>query len=450
MQVDQAPEGLGPSGPGRRAGRDGRSPLRRELVAFLTIAGLTLLAVAAGAFFLSGVIARETALDEAEQSAIRMARVLIEPLLGRALTGERTTLDHVLTDRLEDGSVTQVRVWTPDGQVLYSSERTLEGRSVAPTAELTAAAGGDVVSDLDGAPELGSPPADEGPFLEVYAPIEVDDQPFVFEAYFSASVIDHNAALLRRRIVPLAIGSLAVLQLVQVPIAASLGRRIRRQEDERRSLVERSLRAADRERQAIAADVHDGPVQELAGVTYALGGLRARLPESYKSTVDWLLRAHQSAVSSLRSLMVDIHPPDLSGDGLGAAFEDLAARLREQGLTVEVTQGDGLPDISPTTAALLYRSGREGLVNVVRHAKARTAWVRLAAAERNGRPAVRLTLADDGVGFPEGGTGTPEHGHLGLRLVRDRITSHGGTVDLADRPGGGAVLDITLPVDDAR
>jgi signal transduction histidine kinase len=447
MPADTARETRGPR---ERNERDRPSPLRRELVVFLTVALLTLLGVAAGAIFLSGLIAREAALDEAEQSAIRMARVLIEPLLGRALTGERTTLDHVLTDRLEDGSVTEVRVWTPSGLVVYSSERALEGRSVAPTDEMSAAAAGDVVSDLDGAPELGSPPASEGPFLEVYAPIEVEGQPFVFEAYFSAAVIDHNAALLRRRIVPLAIGSLAVLQLVQVPIAVSLSRRLRRQENERRNLVERSLRAADRERQAIAADVHDGPVQELAGVTYALGGLRARLPEAHKSTVDWLLRAHQSAVASLRSLMVDIHPPDLSGDGLGAAFEDLAGRLRENGLTVEVTQNGGLPDMSPTAASVLYRSGREGLVNVVRHAEARNAWIRLGTTEHDGRPAVRLTLADDGVGFPVDGAGRPEHGHLGLRLVRDRITSHGGTVVLANRPEGGAVLDITLPVDSQR
>jgi signal transduction histidine kinase len=408
---------------------------------------LTLFGVGLGTIFISGRIARDTALDEAEQTALRMAEVLIEPLLGEALAGNRDIFDHVIADRLEDGSVTQIRVWTPDGLVLYSSDHTLEGLSMPPTAELSAAVRGEVVSDLDGEPELGSPPAAEGPFLEVYAPITVDGRPLIFQSYSSSSVIERNAALLRSQVVPLAIGALVVLQLVQVPIAVSLGRRLSRQEIERRQLIERTMRASDRERQAIAADVHDGPVQELAGVSYALGGLRARLPEAYRSTVDWLLAAHQAAVSSLRSLMVDIHPPDLSGEGLGASFEDLAHRLRERGLTVQVTQDADLPELSPTAATLLYRSGREGLANVARHAKARNAWVSVAAAGDHGTPTVRLTIADDGIGFRDGGSVPAEHGHLGLRLVRDRITSHGGSVTLKDRPGGGAVLEIVLPVD---
>ena len=423
------------------------SPLRRELVVFLSASVLTLIGVGLGTLYISGRIAGDTALDEAEQTSIHLADALVEPLLGQALAGQRATLDHLIADRLQDGSVTQVRVWTPDGLVLYSSNRRLEGRSVAPSAELTAAVHGEVVSDLDGEPELGSPPAADGPFLEVYDPITVDGHRLIFEAYFSAAVIERNAALLRNRIVPLAIGALLVLQLVQVPIAVSLGRRLSRQESERRQLIERNVRAADRERRAIAADVHDGPVQELAGVTYALGGLRARLPEAYRSTVDWLLAGHQAAVASLRSLMVDIHPPDLSGEGLGAAFEDVAARLRDRGTTVHVIQDGELPTISPTEATLLYRSGREGLVNVVRHAEAENAWVRLEATRLNGSAAVRLKIEDDGVGFPPGGAERTERGHLGLRLVRDRITSHGGSVTLDGRPGGGAVVDIVLPVD---
>jgi two-component system, NarL family, sensor kinase len=429
-----------------RAERVRSGPLRRELVVFLSVAVLTMVGVGLATVLISEKIARDTALHEAEQGTLRMGEVLIEPLLSEALTRDRAPLDHVIADRLEDGSVTEVRVWTADGVVVYSSEPADEGRSVEPSEKLLAASRGVIGSGLVAQPELDSPPASQGPFLEVYAPIVVDGQPLVFEAFFSAAVIDRSAALLRGRIVPLAIGAIVVLQLVQVPIAVSLGRRLSRQEIERRQLIERSLRASDRERQAIAADMHDGPVQELAGVSYALGGLRARLPEAYRSTVDWLLGAHQGALASLRSLMVNIHPPDLAGDGLGAAFEDLAERLQDHDMAVHVTQDPELPELSPTAAGLLYRSGREGLANVDRHAQARTAWVHLAAVTKDGSPAVRLTIADDGIGFPDDGSGRAENGHLGLRLVRDRITSHGGSVTLGHRPGGGAVVDIVLPV----
>ena len=445
-----AADGVRRDAAGRRARRreptdDTRgNPLRRELVVFLAVAALVLLAVGAGTNYLSVRIARETALDEAEETSARIARVLVEPLLAQALDGDRAPLDRVLRDRLEDGSVTSVVVWTPDGRVLYSSDPDLEGGSGPAAPELTAAASGTVVSTV----ERGSDP-DHDTFLDVYAPLTVDGRQLVFEANISGSTIDRDAALLRDRVVPFVIGALVVLQLVQVPIAVSLGRRLSRQEDERKQLIERNLRASDRERRAIVADVHDGPVQQLAGVSYAFAGLRARLPEEHKSTVDWLHRAHQAAVASLRYLMVGIHPPDLTGEGLALAFEDLGKGLRERGITVVVSQDPGMPEISPTTATILYRSGREALANVGRHAQARTVWVALAAAERHNRPAVRLTVSDDGVGFPDADSFQAPTGHLGLQLVRDRITGNGGVVTLGERPGGGAVLDIVLPLNDA-
>lgn len=433
---------------GAASGGTRPNPLRRELVVFLAVAALVLLAVAAGTVYLSGRVARETALDEAEDTAARIARVLVEPLLPQALAGDRATLDRVLRVRLEDGSVTSVVVWTPDGRVLYSSDPDMEGISMAPTPGLRAAAEGRIVSSVEREPGASSPSRPDGAFLDVYAPLTVDGEPLVVEANISASTIDGDAALLRDRVVPFVIGALVVLQLVQVPIAVSLGRRLSRQEDERKQLIERNLRASDRERRAIAADVHDGPVQQLAGVSYAFSGLRARLPEEHRASVDWLQRAHQSAVASLRFLMVGIHPPDLTGDGLPLAFEDLARGLRERGLTVVVSQDPDLPQLSSTRATILYRSGREALANVARHAEARNVWVRLEVAEQHARPAVRLTVSDDGVGFPDTDPGRAPAGHLGLRLVHDRITGNGGSVTLGNRPGGGAVLDIVLPLDD--
>ena len=167
---------------------------------FLSVAVLTMVGVGLATILISEKIARDTALHEAEQAALRMGEVLIEPLLGEALTRDRSPLDHVIADRLEDGSVTVVRVWTPDGVVLYSSEPADEGRSVEPSPKMIAAGRGELGSGLVTQPELDSPPASQGPFLEVYAPIVVDGQPLVFEAFFSAEVIDRSAELLRGRI----------------------------------------------------------------------------------------------------------------------------------------------------------------------------------------------------------------------------------------------------------
>jgi signal transduction histidine kinase len=59
--------------------------------------------------------------------------------------------------------------------------------------------------------------------------------------------------------------------------------------------------------------------------------------------------------------------------------------------------------------------------------------------------AVRLDVTDDGVGFPATGTDKLSEGHLGLRLVLDRVVDVGGSVQLRDRPGGGASVVAVLP-----
>jgi signal transduction histidine kinase len=435
-----------------------RHAFRGELVAFLTVALLAMLAVGAGTILVSGKIARDTALEDAEMAATRLATYVLEPLLPDALAnaaGQREALDRVIGARLTDGSLLLVIVWTPEGRVLYSSDRQLEGQVEPPSADLTAAVAGELVSDIDDQAELGGPKAGGALLLEVYAPMTVNGRPLAFESYFSTATIDRDTAILRGQIVPLAVGALAVLQLVQIPIVVSLGRRIRRHEAERTELVARHLEASERERRMIAADVHDGPVQDLAGVSYALGAIRPSLPESQQGTADRMVVAVRSAVASLRRLMVDIYPPDLSGPGLCAAVEDLAAPLRERGVTVHVSS-QNLPDLTPPCAALLYRTAREALANVARHAQARTVWVRLERTDHGGSTAVRLVVADDGVGFstrtesvtadarPE--ASVRSNGHFGLRLVRDRVAEEGGTVTIGNRDGGGAVLEVLVPV----
>jgi signal transduction histidine kinase len=72
-------------------------------------------------------------------------------------------------------------------------------------------------------------------------------------------------------------------------------------------------------------------------------------------------------------------------------------------------------------------------------------WVRLEETEHERRPAVVLEVADDGIGFPDTGIDRRSEGHLGLRLVLDRVAHLGGRVDIGRRPGGGAVVTAVLP-----
>jgi two-component system NarL family sensor kinase len=170
--------------------------------------------------------------------------------------------------------------------------------------------------------------------------------------------------------------------------------------------------------------------------------------EQHQATVDRLVTTVRHAVQSLRRVMVDIYPPDLSGPGLGGALHDLAEPLRSAGVDVHVDDGLTVA-VSPEVAAVVYRTAREVLANVGHHAGAGTVWVRLAETRLAGRPAVRLEVADDGSGFPCT-LDRRGDGHLGLRLLADRVLDLGGTVEFGARAGGGAVVTAELPLLTAR
>ncbi|MGY1604940.1 sensor histidine kinase [Geodermatophilus sp. SYSU D00815] len=394
-------------------------------------------------------VARADALAEVERAAERLARSVVRPLLEDALAATPprwAELERVVTDRLQDGSLSAVVVWSGDGEVLWADDAQRVGRIADGNAELAEAlAEGTTVSDVDEHPESGYGDEGAGPKLEVYVPITVRGDPVAVEVYYDFLGVERQARLLRGGIIPLAVGALVVLQLVQLPIALSWARRLRREEAERAGLMQRSLTASERERRDIAADVHDGPVQDLAGVGYALTALRDSLPPDRLPAVDRVIGAVRNAVASLRRLMIEIYPPDLSGPGLPVAVEDLAEPLRDRGVTVDVTAGP-LPDMPPAVVAVLYRSAREALSNVAHHSGAGRVHVALLQL---GDGRVRLEVSDDGAGFPSLGPDVTPEGHLGLRLLRDRVAGVGGEVELANLPDGGAVVCVTVPVEDA-
>ncbi|MGY1772507.1 sensor histidine kinase [Blastococcus sp. SYSU D00813] len=436
------------SGPPHRPGRLRGIPPGRHFTVFVAWAVVVLVAVAAATYLVSDRIARSNALAEAERVAVRLANLLVAPLVRDALAGDAGAyqeLDRDLRNRMSDGSLVSVLVWREDGSIYYATVDELVGQRPEVSDDLRAALDGDVVAHVDEEPETAYGDVG-GPLLEVYVPVDAGDTPVVVEAYFATDTIDRQASLLRGEIVPLAIGALVVLQLIQLPIAASMARRARRAESERIAAMARSLAASDRERRAIAGDVHDGPVQDLAGVSYALSALRSAVPEERRPTVDRLTATVRHAVASLRRLMVDIYPPDLSGPGLATALDDLAQRLRESGTEVTVT-ADPLPDLPPEYVAVLYRTAKEALVNVSRHAEAGHAWVTLTRTDSGDGPTLLLTVADDGVGLDTGSAAAASgNGHLGLRLVRERLVALDGDVRVEAGADGGTVLTAVLPI----
>lgn len=438
--------------PERESWRRRSASAGHELYFFVGVAFLVLAAVSTLSVIVSDHVARRNGMDEAQRTTVRIANLLVGPFIEGYLAGEpgaEEALARIVGNRLRDDTLHSIIVWDARGRVLYSSDEELEGLVLEPTDELLAAARGQVVASVDDAPEtaLGRETAD--PVLEVYAPIPDVATPLVLEAYLDHSLIDTQAALVRSQILPVTLGGLVVLQVVQIPIAASLAARVRRHEAERAAIVERNLAESERERRTVAADLHDGPVQDLAGVGYALGALRSSVPADRQPTVDRLLDTVHAAVVSLRQVMIDVYPPDLSGEGLPQAVQMLTDRLRDQGMAVHLEVAP-LPPMGSAQAAAIYRTAKEGLANAVHHAEASQVWVRLAPLDGSGLVRVRVEIADDGVGFPLDGSGLSPDGHLGLQLMRARLTELGGQLRLGARPGGGAMVTAEVPANRAE
>lgn len=422
----------------------------RRPVAQFALAGLVVLAVfGIAAVLVLRSLARDEALRDARQFAELAGQGIVEPtVVTSLLAGDPAALeavDRAVNERVLGERVVRVKLWGADGRVVYSDEPRLIGsrfpldeskREVLRTGSTRAA-----LSDLSG-PENRFEQG-QGELYEVYVPIRAPDgTPLLFETYQRQGAV---AATGRRIWLPFAallLGSLLLLWLVQVPLAWRLGRRLQRTQEEREALLVRAVEASADERRRIAADLHDGPVQDLAGISYSLSAAAETeaSPETRQTLRD-AAAATRDAMRRLRTLLVEIHPPNLRASGLEAALADLLAPLRADGLEIDLSIA---PDagLGEADERLVYRAAAEALRNVERHAGATRVSVALAAGEN----AVRLEVVDDGVGFTEARrSARRDDGHVGLSLLEELAARAGAAVEVRSTPGAGTTFALEVP-----
>jgi two-component system NarL family sensor kinase len=267
----------------------------------------------------------------------------------------------------------------------------------------------------------------------------------VFETYSTDAHLRSAEKQLTGQLVPFALGALLVLLLTQLPVAVWLIRRVARAQQERSRLLRNSLIASERERRAIARDLHDGVVQELAGAGYALGALTRALPSDAAGRTREMLELSSAAVErsvrDLRTLIIDIHPPDMTAGSLQVALQAQAAPLRANGRT-EVIVRVSLPGyLVPEVVGLLYRAARECLTNVAKHAAAAHVTVDVTTTDE----LVQLVVHDDGIGLPADWNDRRAEGHLGVKLLTDAARDLGGEFTLGSPAGGGTTATLVLP-----
>jgi signal transduction histidine kinase len=421
--------------------------LTNPVVQFLATGFVTLVVVVVA----TGALSRQAADEEAVADARSLTRVLgrsvAQPAIPEGLvTGDAAAidrLDRTVLDRLLVDDVRRIKVWAADGTVLYSDRTELIGATYplgGDELDVIEDGGTDAeLSDLT-RPENRYERAIGGDLLEVYTRIRSPEgEPLLFEAYFTADELSQKRSAILDRFLPITIGALAALVALATPLMLLLNRRLSRAARDRERLLEAAVRASDAERLRIARDLHDGVVQELAGSSMALATLAARSEGPVSTELEQVGRSLRVSMRSLRSLLVEIYPPDLHTAGLAAAVHDLVAPLVSDGVRVDAdVSGD--EDASQAAVALVWRVAQESVRNVARHARA----TRMSLTVRREADSLVLEVVDDGVGFTA--TGTEDGQHLGLRAAESLVREHGGSLEVESTPGSGTIVRMEVPL----
>jgi two-component system NarL family sensor kinase len=422
------------------------------LVARFAVAGLVVAAVLAA---MIALLARQAGTEQAVESARQVtwvtARGIAEPRLDdKVLAGDPAALaafHEAMRRYVIQGSLVRVKVWSDDGRIIYSDESRLIGKQFSlDEEEREALAESDTDSEIS---DLTDPENEfERPFvklLEVYAGIQsTSGRKVLFEAYFRYDAVALAGRAQWRQYAPPALGALALLQLVQIPFAWSLTRRLQAQHRGQQVLLRHAVNASGAERRRIAADLHDGVVQDLTGLTYELDAARLSATDSERDT-DLIRRTAtqlRRTTGDLRTLLVDIYPPDLAEVGLSAALDDLAGRLENAGMHVHLDIAE-VADLPVEVAAVLFRCAQEILRNVATHSQAQSVQV---SATLDAATAT-LSVDDDGRGFSADVlTSRTASGHVGLRSLGDLVEASGGRLRVRSAPGQGTRVDVVVPV----
>lgn len=198
------------------------------------------------------------------------------------------------------------------------------------------------------------------------------------------------------------------------------------------------------EAKRIAHTLHDEAAQLLASVYLELAEIkRLQPPEPIRDRTERISSQLDMVSDQLRRLSHELRPPILDQLGLMPALQFLADGFRKRaGLHIEIENfimdRGRLPQPIETA---LYRTVQEALNNVVKHAGAKTVWIRIWIEQG----LVNGTVKDDGEGFGPGG-GAPGKSGLGLLGIRERISSLNGAFEVNSKKGSGTELRVSIPL----
>ena len=218
---------------------------------------------------------------------------------------------------------------------------------------------------------------------------------------------------------------------------ARLHRMLAQREAAMERFAERIVLAQETERRRLAGEIHDGISQRVVSLSFHLSAAADALatkPDVAAREIAEAQSLAEAALDETRLAIAGLHPPVLDDLGLAASLESLAASIPQ----LEVHAEASPCDLPAHVATSVYRIAQEALQNVVKHAEAATAWLRL----QNHGDTITLEIADGGKGFnPTSPTGTG----YGLPGMRERAELLGGTLEVRSHPAQGTLLRLRFP-----
>lgn len=196
------------------------------------------------------------------------------------------------------------------------------------------------------------------------------------------------------------------------------------------------------ERLFLSQELHDGPIQELYGISYSLSALGR---QDGSGPVSETQTALADVIQTLRDICVDLRPPTLRSFGLEKAIRSHLTRLEEShpGLGIQADLMSDRLELPENVRLALYRVYQHAVNNVIRHSQAERLSIRFAYDSEQ----IILEIEDDGQGFrlPEKWIELAQKGHLGLVGTAERVASVGGTLEIDSAPGEGTRIRVKVP-----
>jgi signal transduction histidine kinase len=389
----------------------------------------------------------------------------------------RAALGSLLSSTPLGKKIVAFKIWDRRGRVLYSTNTAIIGHTYPIGEGLSAALAGNVhseISDLKGS-ENEAERAQWSRLIETYSPIHAEKLGTVIAAAEIYQLTDElkgeiHAAQLRSWLL------VAALMLAMYLLIFGLVRKgsqtidvqseqLNRKVDELSALAAQNQQLHEKVRRAavrttalnerflrrIAADLHDGPGQDLAlalmrvdtlANSYAKAQPSDGQPLTMREDLSTIHCALTSALTELRAISLGLNLPEI--DNLPSC--EIAARAvrdfeRKTGVHVKLTTANADPTVvSLPVKITLYRLVQESLTNGFRHGGG--ADMRVHLASKNGQLAI--TVSDSGAGFDVHKLTTA--GHMGLEGMRERVEILGGTFQVQSTVGQGTEVRVSLPM----